>query len=247
MDNKLYHECYECVCQARSLLQGLRTLGFDSLAAASESPDGYLTASKRVASSAASLQTLDELIKEVEQCRRCSLAEKRTKVVFGRGNSAAELVFIGEAPGFEEDRQGLPFVGEAGGLLERILFAMGLTGEDVYICNLIKCRPPGNRNPVAEEVAACRPYLERQLRLLEPRVIVTLGRFAAQSLLGVQTPVSRLRGNWHEYQGIAVMPTFHPAYLLRSPAEKKYVWEDMKKVKKRLLQGADEDTVRQSD
>ncbi|MFO7766546.1 MAG: uracil-DNA glycosylase [Pelovirga sp.] len=237
MNNKLYHECYEHVCQARSLLEDLRSFGFDILERTSASPDGYLTAgSQGGAQVPAPLQTLDGLKTEAEQCRRCPLAATRTKVVFGRGNPLAEVVFVGEAPGFEEDRQGLPFVGEAGRLLERIIFSMGLSVKDVYICNLIKCRPPGNRNPAAEEVTACRPYLERQLTLLEPQVIVTLGRFAAQSLLEVQTPVSRLRGNWYQYQGIAVMPTFHPAYLLRSPAEKKRVWEDMKKVKRHLTQ-----------
>jgi DNA polymerase len=162
------------------------------------------------------------------------LHEKRKMAVFGRGNPAADLVFVGEAPGYEEDQQGEPFVGEAGRLLDRILFAMGLSADEVYICNLIKCRPPANRDPHADEIAACEPYLKRQLALLKPTVIVALGRFAAQTLLGVQTPVSRLRGQWYSYDGVALMPTFHPAYLLRSPQDKKLVWEDMTMVKQRL-------------
>ncbi|WP_224746721.1 uracil-DNA glycosylase [Pelovirga terrestris] len=177
---------------------------------------------------------MSDLRSEVELCCACPLHETRKTVVFGRGNPAANLVFVGEAPGHEEDQQGEPFVGEAGRLLERILFAMGLSADDVYICNLIKCRPPANRDPHANEVVACEPYLKRQLALLKPTIIVTLGRFAAQTLLGVQTPVSRLRGQWHSYEGVALMPTFHPAYLLRSPQEKKQVWEDMTKVKQRL-------------
>lgn len=232
MNNKLYHECYGHVCQARSLLQNLQACGFDTVAPLHEKTD---VLEEGIELSANAGMTLEELKGDVEKCRRCSLAESRSNIVFARGNPEAGLVFVGEAPGLEEDRQGLPFVGEAGRLLDRILFAMGLSGEDVYICNLIKCRPPGNRNPDSEEVAACRPYLERQLGLLEPQVIVTLGRFAAQSLLGVQTPVSRLRGSWHEYQGVAVLPTFHPAYLLRTPAAKKLVWDDMKQVKQRLM------------
>ena len=234
MDDKLYHECYDHVCQARSLLQDLQRWGFDTVTSVAPDPVVDSDGDKDSFLSVNPLQGLDDLKIEVEQCRRCSLARTRSSIVFARGNPMADLVFVGEAPGLEEDRQGLPFVGEAGALLDRILFAMGLSADDVYICNLIKCRPPGNRNPEAEEVAACRVYLERQLTLLKPEVIVTLGRFAAQSLLDVVTPVSRLRGNWYQYQGVDVLPTFHPAYLLRKPADKKHVWEDMKKVKQRL-------------
>lgn len=237
MSKKLYHECYDHVCQARSLLQDLQRWGFDTITMTAVSFDECtdLDAPSVSVSPPMMPKSLDLLKKEVEQCYQCVLAKTRSTVVFARGNPMSSLVFVGEAPGFEEDRQGLPFVGEAGVLLDRILFAMGLSTDDVYICNLIKCRPPANRNPEADEVAACRPYLERQLELIKPKVIVTLGRFAAQSLLGVQTPISRLRGNWYEYQGVPVLPTFHPAYLLRKPADKKYVWEDMKKVQQRLL------------
>ncbi len=235
MNDKLYHECYRHVCQARSLLENLQAWGFDTVTPVLKKSDVGSVVDEKIVPAPDVVKTLDELKDEVERCQRCSLARSRSKTVFARGNPRADLVFVGEAPGFEEDRQGLPFVGEAGGLLDRILFAMGLSEKDVYICNLIKCRPPANRNPAADELAACRPYLECQLSLLEPRVIVTLGRFAAQLLLAVQTPVSHLRGNWYEYQGVAVLPTFHPAFLLRSPAAKKLVWEDMKKVKQRLI------------
>ena len=151
-------------------------------------------------------------------------------MVFGGGNPQAELVFVGEAPGREEDKQGLPFVGEAGQLFERILLAMKLHRDDVYICNVIKCRPPGNRDPKPEEIEACEPFLKRQLAVIRPRVLVTLGKFAAQTLLRERTPISRLRGHWREYEGIPLMPTFHPAFLLRNPAAKKEVWIDMKQV-----------------
>lgn len=221
MTSKFYHECYTHVCQARSLLQDLQELGFNTIEPAKVSPTALV-------------ETLSELQAEVNQCRACSLHEQRHSVVFGRGNPAADLVFVGEAPGYEEDQRGEPFVGEAGRLLERILFAMGLSTDDVYICNLIKCRPPANRDPQAVEVESCEPYLKRQLALLKPAVIVALGRFASQALLGVETPISRLRGHWHAYAGVALMPTFHPAYLLRSAADKKLVWKDMKEVKQRL-------------
>jgi DNA polymerase len=162
------------------------------------------------------------------------LCQGRRNIVFGVGNPRARLVFVGEAPGREEDERGEPFVGEAGRLLDRILFAMGLAREEVYICNVEKCRPPGNRDPEPAEIEACEPYLQRQLAAIRPQLIVTLGRFAAQTLLRDQTPISRLRGHWRQYQGIPLMPTYHPAFLLRNPAEKRAVWEDMKQVMARL-------------
>jgi DNA polymerase len=213
----------------------LKELGFSTIAPVDASQNKLIElATPTPVPPSAVVETLSDLRSEVELCCGCPLHETRKTVVFGRGNPAANLVFVGEAPGYEEDQQGEPFVGEAGRLLDRILFAMKLSADDVYICNLMKCRPPGNRDPHADEVVACEPYLKRQLALLNPTVIVTLGRFAAQTLLGVQIPVSRLRGQWHSYQGVALMPTFHPAYLLRSPQEKKLVWEDMIKVKQRL-------------
>ncbi|RMG54042.1 MAG: uracil-DNA glycosylase [Gammaproteobacteria bacterium] len=166
----------------------------------------------------------------VQSCRRCALAEGRNRVVFGDGNRSADWMFIGEGPGAEEDRQGLPFVGRAGKLLDRMIEACGMQRGDVYIANVVKCRPPGNRDPKPEEVAACAPYLRRQIELVSPRVIVVLGRVAAHALLDTDSPLGRLRGAPHLYDdtGIPMIVTYHPAYLLRNPADKRKAWEDLK-------------------
>ncbi|WP_373049350.1 uracil-DNA glycosylase [Vulgatibacter sp.] len=171
---------------------------------------------------------------ELGDCRRCKLCEGRSNLVFGAGDPHADLVFVGEGPGAEEDEQGEPFVGKPGQLLTRMIEAMGLRREQVYICNVVKCRPPGNRSPEPEEIAACEPFLQAQLAALRPKAIVALGEFAAQTLLREQTPITRLRGTWRVYEGIPLMPTFHPAYLLRSPAEKAKAWDDLKLVMARL-------------
>jgi uracil-DNA glycosylase family 4 len=167
---------------------------------------------------------------DLGDCQRCKLAPLRTNLVFGVGNPNAHLVFVGEAPGADEDAQGEPFVGKAGQLLTKMIEAMGYARQDVYICNILKCRPPGNRNPEPDEIAKCEPFLKAQLAALRPRVIVALGKFAAQCLLRDDTPISRLRGNFRSYEGIQLMPTFHPAYLLRDPTKKKEAWEDLKAV-----------------
>jgi uracil-DNA glycosylase family 4 len=172
-------------------------------------------------------------------CRRCKLHTLgRKQVVFGVGNPTADLMFVGEAPGADEDEQGEPFVGRAGQLLTKIIEAIGLKREDVYIANIIKCRPPGNRNPEPDEVEQCEPFLFRQVAAIKPRVIVALGKFAAQSLLRTTDPITRLRGRSFNYRGATLIPTFHPAFLLRNPSAKREVWEDMKKVRA-ILQGAD--------
>jgi uracil-DNA glycosylase len=168
---------------------------------------------------------------ELGDCRRCKLAGVRRTIVFGQGNPEAELMFVGEAPGADEDAQGLAFVGRAGQLLTDIIEkGMKLRRADVFIANVIKCRPPQNRNPEPDEILACQPFLEKQIDAIRPRVIVGLGKFGAQFLLRSAEPISRLRGHFGEYRGIPVMPTFHPAYLLRNPAGKKDVWADMKSV-----------------
>jgi DNA polymerase len=164
-------------------------------------------------------------------CPRCKLSKTRTNIVFGQGSPKARLMFVGEAPGRDEDEQGLAFVGRAGQLLTKIIEAMGMKREDVFICNVLKCRPPNNRNPEADEVASCMPFLEEQIRLISPKVIVTLGTFAAQAVLETDEPIGRMRGRWRTARGVRVMPTFHPAFLLRSPERKKDVWEDMKLVR----------------
>ncbi|QRK13971.1 uracil-DNA glycosylase [Archangium violaceum] len=176
--------------------------------------------------------TLDEIRRELGDCRRCKLCSGRKNIVFGSGNPRAELVFVGEGPGADEDVQGVPFVGAAGQLLTKMIEAMGYRRDDVYICNVVKCRPPNNRNPEPDEVTACEPFLRAQLRAVQPKAIVALGKFAAQTLLRDSTPITRMRGNWREYEGIKLMPTFHPAYLLRQPAEKKKAWEDLQQVMK---------------
>ena len=174
-------------------------------------------------------RVLVELAAAVDDCRKCSLHQTRRHTVFGVGSASAECLFVGEAPGAEEDRRGLPFVGRAGQLLDAMIFALGLERDQTYIANVLKCRPPDNRDPLGEEVRSCETYLHRQIELLEPRIIIALGRFAAQSLLKSSLPIGKLRGQCHSYEpfGIPLVATYHPAYLLRSPLEKRKVWSDL--------------------
>jgi len=169
---------------------------------------------------------------EVFNCKRCSLHKARRNVVFGDGNPNAKLLLVGEAPGYEEDLQGLPFVGQAGKLLTRIIESIGLTRNSVYICNVLKCRPPGNRSPLPEEISVCKTYLIRQIQIISPKAILCLGKYASQAVLGVDDPITNIRGKDYDYKGIHLIPTFHPAYLLRNPNSKKYVWEDLQKIKR---------------
>lgn len=178
--------------------------------------------------------TLAEIREEMGDCRRCKLWRGRTNLVFGEGSPSAALMLVGEGPGAEEDLQGRPFVGEAGRLLTNMLGKLGLSREKVYIANVVKSRPPGNRDPEVDEIAACLPFLKKQIEAIQPRVIVTLGKIATQALLKTAAPLTRLRGTWHKYQGIPVMPTFHPSYLLRLPRERHRTWEDMQQVMERL-------------
>ena len=177
---------------------------------------------------------LDELSGEIGKCAKCELHLRRKNVVPGEGNPNAELIFIGEAPGRDEDEQARPFVGRAGKLLTKIIQAMGMERSDVFIANIIKCRPPNNRNPYPYEIESCEPYLLKQLDIIKPKIICTLGKFATQSLLKEEISISKVRGKFCDYHGIKLMPTYHPAYLLRNPSEKRPVWEDMKKIMKHL-------------
>lgn len=177
------------------------------------------------------IHLLEKLKSEMLACHKCPLGRTRTNLVFGVGNPMANLMFVGEAPGRDEDLQGEPFVGRAGQLLTRIIEAIGLKRSDVYIANVLKCRPPGNRNPLPEEIVLCMPYLIKQIGIIQPKVLCALGTFAAQTLLNTKAPVGTLRGKFHDYKGIPMMVTFHPAYLLRNPNDKVKVWEDMKKVR----------------
>ncbi|MEW5910535.1 MAG: uracil-DNA glycosylase [Thermodesulfobacteriota bacterium] len=175
-------------------------------------------------------ETLGDIESDLGECRRCRLSKTRSRIVFGTGPSTARLIFIGEGPGYEEDMQGKPFVGAAGQLLTKIIQAMGMSRDGVYVCNVVKCRPPENRAPLPDEIAECLPFLWRQIRSIGPSHICALGAVASQTLLKVETPISRLRGRFHEIDGMRIIPTYHPAYLLRNPDKKKEVWEDMKRL-----------------
>jgi uracil-DNA glycosylase len=179
-------------------------------------------------------EALEDIRADLGECLRCELGRTRTNLVFGVGTPHARIVFVGEAPGRDEDLQGEPFVGEAGQLLTKIIQAMGLERREVYICNVLKCRPPNNRNPLPAEIEQCHPFLLRQLKAIGPGAIVALGTFAAQTLLKTKEPISKLRGHFHDYHGIPLMPTFHPAFLLRNASMKREVWEDMQQVMKLL-------------
>jgi uracil-DNA glycosylase family 4 len=179
-------------------------------------------------------ESLDDIKADLGDCLRCGLGRSRTSLVFGAGASQARIVFVGEAPGRDEDLQGEPFVGEAGQLLTKIIQAMGVERREVYICNVLKCRPPHNRNPLPAEIEQCHPFLLRQLKAISPGAIVALGTFSAQTLLQTREPISKLRGKFHDYHGIPLMPTFHPAFLLRNASMKREVWEDMQQVMKLL-------------
>jgi uracil-DNA glycosylase family 4 len=176
-------------------------------------------------------ESLEAIRADLGDCRRCKLAPSRTHIVFGSGNPHAELMFVGEAPGADEDEQGLPFVGRAGQLLTKIIEAIEMRREDVYICNILKCRPPGNRSPESDEIASCEPFLLRQVAAVKPRVVCALGTYGAQALLRTKEPISRLRGQFIDYRGFKLMATYHPAYLLRNPNEKRKVWEDVQKIR----------------
>ena len=178
--------------------------------------------------------TLHEIRTELGDCQRCKLCSERTNIVFGVGAADADLMFVGEAPGRDEDLQGIPFVGKAGQLLTRIIQAIGLQRDQVYIANILKCRPPRNRDPEPDEVEQCEKFLFSQIESVQPKIIVALGRYAAQTLLRSTTPISRLRGEFCDFRGTLLIPTFHPSYLLRNPSAKREVWEDMKAVRNRL-------------
>lgn len=182
--------------------------------------------------------TLQQLEQNLQDCQRCKLHRGRTHVVFGTGNPQAILMFIGEGPGYHEDQQGVPFVGDAGELLTKIIHAINLTRDDVYITNIVKCRPPHNRDPEPDEIATCFPFLQQQIAMIRPKIICTLGKVAAQTVLQTTDSLSKLRGRFYDYQGIQVMPTFHPAHLLRNPEDKRLTWEDIKLVKHAYAQYA---------
>ncbi|MGH9868327.1 MAG: uracil-DNA glycosylase [Candidatus Polarisedimenticolia bacterium] len=214
--------------QVRQQLQFLREMGVDALNLTRKLAGPAPEAVPAGEDPGRALESLR--VEEIGDCRRCKLCEKRNTIVFGTGDPRARLMFVGEGPGHDEDLQGLPFVGRAGQLLNQIIQAMGLRREQVYIANVVKCRPPDNRTPQPDETAACTPFLFRQIEIIRPAVIVALGAPAAQALLESSAGITKIRGTFRSFGDIPVMPTFHPAYLLRNPAAKRDVWEDMKKV-----------------
>jgi DNA polymerase len=224
----------ELIASLKCYLEELRESGVDALPFAAQCSATTHTAATGGIAAAGAGETLEEISAELGECGRCQLGRTRTNLVFGVGNPHARIVFVGEAPGRDEDLQGEPFVGEAGKLLTRIIQAMGFERGDVYICNVLKCRPPGNRDPLPEEVESCGSFMLRQIMVIKPDVVVALGKFAAQTLLQTKDIISRLRGSFHDYHGIPLMPTFHPSALLRDPAKKREVWEDMQQVMKLL-------------
>jgi uracil-DNA glycosylase len=217
-------------------LQFFKDIGVESLSVETPSPAAQVRKDSTLSQQGEGTQiTLDTVRAELGDCQRCKLAPKRTNIVFGSGNPSAELVFVGEAPGYDEDQQGMPFVGRAGQLLTKIIESINIKREEVYICNVLKCRPPENRNPEPDEVAACNPFLKKQLAVIRPKIVCCLGTFAAQTVLQTAAPISKLRGKFFDMDGIRVIATFHPAYLLRSPDKKREVWEDMKQIRAELF------------
>jgi uracil-DNA glycosylase family 4 len=226
----------------KDVLEFYRALGFENLAIKLKAglpvtSGGLKAPNTKESSSAGSREAqnkeaaLKGLREEIGDCRRCRLSGKRTHIVFGEGSPGAKLMFIGEAPGREEDLQARPFVGEAGKLLTRLIEKMGLRREDVYIANIVKCRPPMNRDPESDEIETCRGFVERQIEIINPDVIMSLGRIAAFTLIGnVKLRITAIRGNFFDYNGIPLMPTFHPAYLMRNPKDKWLTWQDAQKV-----------------
>jgi DNA polymerase len=257
VDERVVREARALVASARALVAELAEEGVESFERAeprsgAEPPPALRAAAvpaPPVAPTAAGSQgsllerpiaegrpTLEQVRERLGECTRCRLSGGRTQIVFGVGNPHADLLFVGEGPGEQEDLQGVPFVGRAGELLTRMIErGLGIARSEVYICNIVKCRPPGNRTPLGDEVSACRPFLDGQIDAVGPKVIVTLGKPASSLLLGRDVPITKVRGTWHEYRGIPVMPTFHPAFVLRQYTEenRRLVWEDLKKALER--------------
>lgn len=235
MDPK--EELRDIVARLTSLMDTYRQIGLDPPPLSNSGTDYLRRNCHQVQNSTGSgspADLLEALKQSIGDCTKCKLYKGRTNIVFGEGSPNARLVFVGEAPGREEDRAGRPFVGDAGNLLTRIIGAMGLTREDVYICNVVKCRPPQNRDPEKDEIETCIPFLKQQLRIIRPETICALGRVAIQGLLGKHLSIKAERGKWLEYMGIPLMPTYHPAYLLRNRSAKRLVWEDVQKIMRHL-------------
>lgn len=230
----LHREAAEFVKQTRQFLEAQQQLGLDFVPGDPNAPTRERPQTERDLLGSGTL-TLDATRQVLGECTRCKLHPHRTQIVFGVGDPQADLIFVGEAPGADEDAQGEPFVGRAGQLLTRMIEAIGLKREEVYICNVLKCRPPNNRTPEADEIAACEPFLIAQLKAIKPKLICALGGVAVSSLLKTKTALSKLRGAFHDYQGIPLLVTYHPAYLLRNPNEKKSAWQDLQLLQKEYV------------
>ena len=216
----------EIVADLKSYLEYLKGMGIEALPVSEIRSDEDIRPE---------VTSLEEIRKELGDCKRCKLHRTRRTIVFGEGNPKTKLMFIGEGPGYDEDIQGRPFVGKAGQLLTKIIQSINLPREEVYITNIIKCRPPQNRNPEPDEIQNCHPFLVKQINAIQPKIICALGAFAAQTLLKTDVKITSLRGRSYDLSGIKVFPTYHPAYLLRNPERKKEVWEDMKQISKYLV------------
>jgi uracil-DNA glycosylase len=227
----------EIIADLRTYLEYLKEMGIEALPLSSATKESPLSSSPRPSNPLA----LEVIRNELGDCRRCKLHRTRKTIVFGEGDTKATLMFVGEGPGFDEDVQGRPFVGRAGQLLTKIIQSIGLQRSQVYIANIVKCRPPQNRNPEPDEIDACHPFLLRQIEALQPQIICALGTFAAQTLLKTSAKITALRGQLFELDGIQVIPTYHPAFLLRNPEKKRDVWEDMKKILELLRQKEEPD------
>jgi len=243
MDNKT-----EIIEELKKALEFYQALGFERLPVKDTELSGFDVIAERQSYQVSEAKgafasskeiALKDLQKEIGDCQRCRLSKGRKNIVFGEGDPDAELMFIGEGPGREEDLQARPFVGDAGKVLTSLIKKMGLKRDNVYIGNIVKCRPPSNRDPEEDEIAICKPFIERQIEIIEPKVIMALGRISAQNLVGLKIPISKLRGKFYSYKNIPVMPTFHPAYLIRNPKDKWLTWEDAQQVLKKLKQKLD--------
>ena len=215
----------EIIADLKTYLEYLKGMGIEGLSSSEMEPG---------APSQSEVLTLDKIRKELGDCKRCKLHRTRKTIVFGEGDKKAKLMIIGEGPGYDEDVQGRPFVGKAGQLLTKILQSINLQREEVYITNIIKCRPPQNRNPEPDEIQSCSPFLMKQIGAIQPKIICALGTFSAQTLLKTDTKITALRGRFYDMAGVKVLPTYHPAYLLRNPDKKREVWEDMKQISQRM-------------
>ena len=229
------HEIRDLIAETKKQLEHLRVLGVEGFRASASNPPQKIEIASEIllpkSASSAWPETFEQIHTEIGDCTRCPLYQERTNVVHTEGNRKARLMFVGEAPGADEDSQARPFVGRAGQLLTKIIEAIGLKREEVLIGNVNRCRPPGNRAPTTEEASTCKPFLLREIAVVQPEVIVVLGNTAMKNLLDTREGITRLRGRFQDYRGIKVMPTFHPAYLLRDPSKKRETWEDLKKVR----------------